>query len=333
MNDALLRSPRWLWLIVIVAAASSLTVVGAQTSGQGRRVAVTLDDGPVMNEFSDLAHFQEVTTALINALVAEKVPATVFLLPYQLDIQGQRDGRMAVLTQWMDAGFELANHTYSHPVASRVPLWQYKDEIIRGDAFLRRTMEQHSQKLSWFRYPTLDSGPDAEYHERLMTFLAQRGYRVAPVSVDYTDYGYNGIYKRLVESGDKETAAKVKQAYLEAVDPGFDVAEKRSQELLGYELPQIVLLHCTELNAVALQESLQIMRKRGYSFVTLADAMEDPAYKKRDIFVGSGGSWLDRLARQMGKPLNHDEGPRMPEWIIKMRGTQQRTRPQPRPQP
>jgi peptidoglycan/xylan/chitin deacetylase (PgdA/CDA1 family) len=322
MRDAIMRSIRWLWVGSAVALAISLASATAQTPGQGRRVAVTLDDGPVMNEFTDLAHFQEVSTALINAVVAEKVPATLFFLPYQLDIQGQRDGRAAVLTQWMDAGYELANHTYSHPVASRVPLWQYEDEIIRGDAFLRRIMTQHNQKLVWFRYPTLDSGPDAEYHERLMAFLEQRGYRVAPVTVDYSDYSYNGSYKRLIETGDKETAAKVKQAYLDAVVPGFEAAEKKSQELLGYELPQILLLHCTELNAVALQESLQMIRNRGYSFITLVEAMEDPAYKKRDIFVGSGGSWLDRLARQMGKPITRGEGPRMPDWITKLRGPQ-----------
>lgn len=71
-------------------------------------------------------------------------------------------------------------------------------------------------------------------------------------------------------------AEKVKQAYLDQVDVGFEHAEKVCQELFGYEPPQILLIHCNDLNAAALRDSIARMRKRGYSFVTLEAAMEDP---------------------------------------------------------
>ncbi len=107
----------------------------------------------------------------------------------------------------------------------------------------------------------------------------------------------------------------MKQAYLDQVDAGFEHAEKTSKDLFGYELPQILLIHCNELNSVTLRESIGRMRKRGYTFITLEEAMRDPAYHRPDTFTGPGGSWLNRTATAMGKPLPPGSGPRMPQWI------------------
>jgi hypothetical protein len=57
------------------------------------------------------------------------------------------------------------------------------------------------------------------------------------------------------------------------------------------------------------------MRKRGYNFVTLEEAMNDPAYQRPDTFTGPGGSWLEHLGDSMGKPLNEDMESGIPKWI------------------
>ena len=64
----------------------------------------------------------------------------------------------------------------------------------------------------------------------------------------------------------------MKQAYLEQVDPGFEHSEKASQELFGYELPQILLIHCNELNSVTLRESIAPHAQAGVHLVTLDEA-------------------------------------------------------------
>ena len=53
---------------------------------------------------------------------------------------------------------------------------------------------------------------------------------------------------------------------------------------------------------MSLRESIARMRKRGYTFISLDEAMQDPAYERPDTFAGSGGSWLSRTATVMGKP-------------------------------
>ena len=77
-----------------------------------------------------------------------------------------------------------------------------------------------------------------QVHQPIMDFLEERHYRVAHVTVDYKDYSFAGAYSRLLRAGDAVTAERVKQAYLDQIDPGFEHSEKASQELFGYELPR-----------------------------------------------------------------------------------------------
>ena len=279
-----------------------------------RRVAITIDDGPVVNEMQDLANFERVSTGLLNALQAEHVPATIFINERQLNVQGQRDARVAVLGRWLDAGFELGNHTYSHPSLNNVPLWQFADDVVKGEVITRALLEQRGRTLVWFRYPYLHSGLSAETHQGIVDFLEQRQYRVAPVTVDYADYAFAGAYRTRLRASDPETAARIKDAYLDQIDVGFEYAEKASVELFGAEVPQILLIHCNELNSISLRESIARIRARGYHFITLEEAMKDPAYQRPDTFAGPGGSWLSRTATAGGKTISVTNA-RVPEWV------------------
>ena len=271
----------------ILVALAAFHCAMAQPAHQ-RSVAITIDDGPAVNELKDLGNFQRIARGLLSALEAEKVPATIFINERQLNVPGQRDGRAAVLAMWLDAGYDLGNHTYSHPSINKVSLREFEEDLVRGDVIMRPMVEERGKKMEWFRYPFLDSGTTAEVHQGIVDFLEQHHYRVAHVTVDYADYSFAGVYSRLLRAGDAATAERVKQAYLDQVDVGFEHAEKASQEVLGYELPQILLIHCNELNSVTLRDSLARMRKRGYRFVTLEEATKDPAYARAGQFYGAG---------------------------------------------
>jgi peptidoglycan/xylan/chitin deacetylase (PgdA/CDA1 family) len=280
-----------------------------------RRVAITIDDGPVVNEMQDLANFERVSMGLIGALQAEQVPATIFINERQLNVQGQRDARVAVLERWLDAGFELGNHTYSHPSLNNVPLWQFGDDVAKGEVIIRALLEQRGRNLVWFRYPYLHSGLSAETHQSIVDFHEQRQNRVAPVTGDFADYTCAGAYGTQLRAGAPDVAARIKDAFLAQIDVGFEYAEKASVEVFGAEVPQILLIHCNELNSTSLRESIARMRDRGYRFITLEEAMKDPAYQRPDTFAGPGGSWLTRTATTLGKTISVTNA-RVPDWII-----------------
>ena len=301
-------------LITAVLSASLLAQAPAD-----RRVAITIDDGPVVGELKDLGRFQRITNGLIGTLQAEKVPVTMFVNEAQLNVPGQRDARAAVLDQWLDAGFELGNHTYSHQSANQVPFERFADDVIKGEVITRPLVERRGTALTWFRFPFLHAGKDEPSHAQILAFLESRGYRVAPITVDYADYAFAGPFARALAANDTELAGRIRQAYVAQVDLGFAHAEQASLDVFGREIAQILLIHCNELNAVALGETIAKMRARGYRFVTLEEAMGDPAYARRDTFTGPGGSWLGRSAAALGKAITSTP-PRVPEWVTSRSG-------------
>ena len=73
--------------------------------------------------------------------------------------------------------------------------------------------------------------------------------------------------------------------------------------MLGYELAQTLLIHCNEMNSLTLRTTLQRIRHRGYTFVSMDEAMEDPAYKIPGIRpggMGGGGLFNSMAAAKRG---------------------------------
>ena len=299
-------------LLPVVLLWSATLLV--QPPPSDRRVAITIDDGPVVGELKDIERFRRITDGLIGALTAAKVPATMFVNEAQLNVPVQRDARAAALEQWLDAGFELGNHTYSHQSANEVAFERFADDVVKGEVITGAALKQRGRALSWFRFPYLHAGADEASHGRILAFLESRGYRIAPITVDYADYAFAGPYARALAAGDQERARRIRDAYVAQVDAGFEHAERASLDVFGREIAQILLIHCNELNSVALGDTFGRMRARGYRFITLDEAMADAAYARRDTFTGPGGSWLGRSAAALGKAISSTP-PRVPDWI------------------
>lgn len=282
-------------LALAALALARLPAVSAEP--RPRKVAITIDDGPATGVRDDLEMFLRIAKGLRECFVAEQVPAIMFVNERQFHVAGQRDARVAVLDEWLDAGLDLGNHTYSHPRLEELELWQYTDDILKGEVITRPLLGSRGKPLVWFRYPFLAAGR-GDAAKAVEEFLAVRGYRIAPVSVDYADYRFAGHYARQLRLGDTQQAAEHFGLVMQALDAAFARAEQRSVEVLGYELPQTLLIHCNEMNSVTLRATIQRIRERGYTFVTLDEAMTDPAYYLPNLRPGAlgGGGLFNSLA-------------------------------------
>jgi peptidoglycan/xylan/chitin deacetylase (PgdA/CDA1 family) len=286
----------------VMAALSLPRLAFAQEPAKTRKIAITIDDGPATGAGRNLEAFQRISNALRESFAAEKVPVIMFINERQLHVDGQRDARVDVLHKWLDAGFDLGNHTYSHPRLGNMEVWQFTDDILKGEVILRPLLESRGKKLVWFRYPFLATG-SGDTAKAIEDFLARRRYKIAPVSADYHDYSFSGAYLRHVRSGAKQ-AEEHFATVLKALDEAFTRAETRSIEVLGYELPQTLLIHCNEMNALTLRTTIQRIRDRGYTFVSLDEAMQDPAYNLPEIRPGGlgGGGLFNSLAAAKRAP-------------------------------
>lgn len=301
-------------LLVLLGWLVASTAVFSQGSPP-RFVAITIDDLPAGDANSMTgAEIVEMTTKLLTTLQQQKVPAIGFVNEQKLYKPGEVDERIQSLKLWLDDGFELGNHTFAHTSLNRVTLAAWEEEVVRGETVTRLLMAQHKMKLRYLRHPYLDAGMDLQTRREAEAFLAQRGYQVAPVTMDAWDWMYAGVYADARKRNDAEMEQQLVSSYLSYTTTIFDYYEKLSKSLLGYEPKQVLLMHANWLEADHIGEVLDLLRKRGYQFITLQNAISDPAYSMPDEYVGEGTGWIDHWAITRGQPPLGE--PSFPQWVI-----------------
>ncbi len=275
-------------------------------SAFGAEIAVTFDDLPLMNA--------GLTRELLGQLTARKIPVVGF-------VNTRKVGDVALLDRWMEAGFELGNHTYSHLDLHHASPEAFEDDIVKGETPLRDVVRRHRGTLRYFRHPMLHTGRTDEVRERIDAFLAKRGYTVAPVTIDNSEWIFARAYD-LAEDGDQK---KVVAAYLDYMLAKVAYHDDEAKKLFGREIRQVLLVHANALNAHAFGTLADRLKKRGHRFITLERALEDPAYRSRDGWRGAGGiSWLDRWAITRGVPKGFFASePKTPRWIQDLAGIEE----------
>ncbi|MBI3682062.1 MAG: polysaccharide deacetylase family protein [Acidobacteria bacterium] len=277
-----------------------------------REVAITIDDLPRGGDGPcDAAEVKRITARLIEPFRREKIPVIGFVNAGRCREKFQPDDLREVLAMWLEAGADLGNHTFSHPSLNTTLLAEYQDDILRGEPILKDLLAARERKLRYFRHPFLHAGPALETRRALEQWLQMHDYTVAPVTLDNSDWMFAEVYGRAKRSGNAEIARRAREAYLPYMESIFDFFEKRSVEVAGHEVRQILLIHANELNSEVMPKMLELMKKRGYRFISLERALEDPAYKLPDEYAGTGGfSWIHRWSKTKGmRPKGEPDEP------------------------
>jgi peptidoglycan/xylan/chitin deacetylase (PgdA/CDA1 family) len=300
--------------------AALLVWLGLMQSPPAREVAITFDDLPIAGVLRrDIEASRELTRKLLAGVAAHRVPAIGFVNEDKLNgADGAVDSRRVdLLRRWLDAGLELGNHAYSHPDLHLTPLDAFEADVLKGERVLRPLLAERHQTPRFFRHPFLHTGRDLETKASFERFLTAHGYRVAPVTIDNDEYIFAGAYDRSAARGAAEVSRRVADAYVPYMEAKVEFFERNSRELFGREIRQVLLVHANMLNADRFGDLAAMFERRGYRFVTLERAIDDPAYQSPDTFVGvSGITWLHRwaLTRKMPKAFFAGE-PEVPPFV------------------
>ena len=296
--------------IAAALVAGVVAMVSAQAQAPRRSVAITVDDLPQGGDGSSSAFdaVYAMNERLLRPFKDGRIPLTGFVNAHN-ELTLGADNLRRILDLWLDAGAELGNHTYSHLDINKVPLADYTANIAKGEPILRAALGARGKPLRYFRHPYLHAGPSAETKARLQTFLDDAGYRVAPVTLDNSDYVYAALYTR------PEHRERVRREYVPYMESVIEFFERRSVEVAGREFPQVLLIHANALNADLMPELLDMFRRRGYDFVPLDTALADAAYRLPEEYVGPGGfSWIHRWSKTKGMPGKGEPDP--PAWVM-----------------
>ena len=271
-----------------------------------RQVAITFDDLPRGGDApGSVTADREMTVKLLTPFKTGQIPLTGFVNecnhPEEPDL----------LQFWVAAGADLGNHTCSHPDLNSVTVAAFEADVSKGEAVTTTALGRPPR---YFRYPYLHTGKTPEVKEQVEAFIQQRGYLMAPVTLDDADYMFARVYATKLDHGNTAEAGRVLAAYVKYMDSIFAFFERWGSTVTGHDVKQILLIHANQLNADAMTQLLRMMRGRGYEFISLTEALSDDAYRLEDGYVGPKGiSWIHRWA--MGKGMKVQWEPDPPDWI------------------
>jgi peptidoglycan-N-acetylglucosamine deacetylase len=235
-----------------------------------------------------------VVHSIVETLKRENMPPVygfvngfrVAQYPYQIHI----------LEAWLAGGNLVGNHTWSHPEFDKLTVEQYEANIVRNEPLLRKLAPESEWR--WFRFPYLEEGNTVEKREQLRTWLRQRGYRIAEVSMDFQDYNWNDAYARCAAKHDDVAIQSLHDSYLAAADEAIQVYRGIAQKLYNRDVPYVLLLHVGAFDARMLPELIGLFRTRGSTFVTLQQALADPSYSFDPKVPSPEGNTFNEMVAQ-----------------------------------
>lgn len=166
---------------VALGTARVMAVDAASTPRVGRKhfpdtlplaakeLVLTFDDGP----------WPTTTPKVLNALKAECVRATFFLLGRNVDAHPQ------IARRAQADGHTMGHHTYSHPLLNNMPLHKAEAEIDRGisrDEFALTGVARQRPGTPFFRFPGFASSPV------LLDRMSERGIVVFGADIWASDW-------------------------------------------------------------------------------------------------------------------------------------------------
>src|ERR1051325_2942003 len=118
-------------------------------------------------------------------------------------------------------------------------------------------------------------GDTAEAEKSFESFIAERGYRIAPVTVDTMDWMFLAAYQQALARGDEAERRRVSEEYLKFAGLQFEFCARAGEQLFDRPIKPILLLHANELNADNFDALVKVIEDHGFRLITLEGALGD----------------------------------------------------------
>jgi peptidoglycan/xylan/chitin deacetylase (PgdA/CDA1 family) len=255
-------------------------------------VALTFDDLPAVGTLPPGDDRVRVMTALVDVLKANRLEGTYGFV--NADKLGSRPGAPQALQIWLDAGMNIGNHTWSHMRLTSNTAEGFEQDIAQDEPALEQYGEVRDWR--WFRYPYLEEGETVEKRRAVRAYLLGHGYRIAQVTLQFEDYAWNDAYCRCRVKQDEAAITWLRQSYLDTAAEFIRRGREEEQIVFGHEIPNVMLLHETPFTTLMLPDLLDMLRKQGFSFESLSQVENDPAYAEDpDAGLESGGTLSEQF--------------------------------------
>lgn len=273
--------------------------------GYANEIAITFDDLPESTDCL-IAEQRQINQRILNTLITFKAPAIGFVNEAKL-YSNTKDSqaKIALLKLWVDKGFELGNHTFSHASLHTLNLEQFSAEVNKGSTVSKKLMRNAGKAYHYFRHPYLHTGTTPKTRAVFENFLKEKNYIVAPVTIDTDDWKFDQQLR-----AHPENKNKIIESYLLHTRAKFAFYEQATKKIFGRNIKQIWLLHANLINSYSIERLLKVAKEYHYDFISLDNALSDDVYKSVDNYYAPFGvSWLYRWDFTRGKVVDWSKDP------------------------
>jgi len=282
---------------------ATLLCCGTVSAADAKAIAFTFEKLPYMEP---LGYYmpREVSMMVLRTLEGAGASAIGFVVEEKIE---DRPETLVILQDWIDHGFLLGNNTYAYVDLNELRADDFLSHIRDGNKYIRKITHWIPGRPRYFRYPLLHEGNTPDKKKDVAKRLQKADFVLVPATVLASDFEFNFFMEQA--SSEPEFQERLKKLYLEHLGWSLDYAEKQSNAVFGRQIPQILGLHLGVATATFLPDLLELLKARGYQWISVPDALKDEAYRTEETYVGPLGlSFIDRVAATRGVAFDETNG-------------------------
>ncbi len=272
------------FLILLSAVISSICFA--------REISLTFDDAPTPD--SVLMTGAERTQKLIAALKLADVPDALFFVKADY-INPQTAGR---LTQYTDAGFHLASHSFTHQSANQLGVNAYAQDAYKAHLALK----PFANVLNYHRFPFLHYGKDLTEINQLQNLLRELGYKDGYVTIDNFDWYISSLITKAAEEKKTINYEKARDFYVKSLYESIEFYDAIAKKSLKRSPRHVLLLHENDAVALFVGDLIQHLRSKGWKIISPQQAYKDPIAKSFPAVAFHKQGRVAAIANSKGVP-------------------------------
>lgn len=261
-------------------------------SAQDHSISITIDDVP-NTRLSSLDYGR---SDLLDSLSTWGIPFTVFINEGKVYHADGSKRNLDLLAAWINHPKSTAgNHTYNHSRYSEVGYDSFISDVEKGRQLTDSILVTSGTSLTLFRFPFNDLGGDSLQHVRIYNYFDSIRTRIAPFTIESSDWMFSFLYERYLKRGEEELADSLGRAYVRYTLAQVEHFQSLSQAVYGRNVRHIYLCHDNLLNTHYLGMIVRGFEAMGFEIDPLDYSMSDAVYQNHPPYYKKWGiSWLYR---------------------------------------
>jgi len=277
-------------MINIIKTLSGFLLAAFTSTVFAHEVAITMDNPNTRNTI--LVSHKGIDKSILAALKKHHIKTILFVQGEQVD---SKDGR-ALLDRWKAAGHLFGNHTYSHQSLNQISEPAYESDVLRNESFLL----PYTNFKKIFRFPFLKEGNTASKRDAYRSFMREHEYVNGSVTIDASDWYINQRLEEKLAKNPNADLNTYKKYYLDHIWNRAQYYDAMAQEVLGRSPKHVLIVHHNLLNALFLDDVIQMFKNKGWHVIDADEAFKDPVFERTPDIVPAGESLIWALAKQTG---------------------------------